>query len=272
MSESFIEKEIHEKQKHRTSPLNHKTKSPKKENSDHSYNRPQNSLNDKINSKAEPKIHSISTKTKEIKLADTPSKDKSQKKIATDVKSSMTSTQSPRKTRSRSRTAIIPNTNSNVTENSKVETPKGTSRARLRLKLPQLDGANDVKKGTNKRTKSNATTVKAEESNSDSDFAPSPPKRSRPKVDLNKSAAKSKAKASRRSKSTTKRNTSIDRRILSSDDEEQDSIEDGISNNTNNMNFWVEAYAEKEKKWIPIDPVKKKVDAIDFIRVCTKKH
>lgn len=265
MSESFIEKEIHEKQKHHTSPLNHKTESPKKENSD----RPQSSLNDKINSKAESKIRSISTKIKEIKIADTPNKDKSQQKIATDVKSSMTPTHSPRKTRSRSRTANI---NPNVTENSKVETPKGTSRARLRLKLPQLDGANDVKKATNKRTKSNAITVKAEESNSDSDFAPSPPKRSRPKVDLNKSAAKSKAIASRRSRSTTKRNTSIDRRILSSDDEEQDSIEDSAANNTNNMNFWVEAYAEKEKKWIAIDPVKKKVDAIDFIRVCIKKH
>lgn len=264
MSASFIEKEIHEKQKHLSSPLKHETKSPKKENSDHSYSRSKNSLHGKIYSKAESKTHSESSKNNEIKLTDSPNKEKSQKKIATDVKPSTTSIFSPRKTRSRTASVSSPKTNANANKSSKIETSKANPRARSRLKLPQLDGAHDVNKATNKKGKSNANTIKAEESNSDSDFEPSPPKRIRPKPNLNKSSIKSKAKNIRSSKSSSK-NTSIDRRIISSDDDEQ---QDPIEENTNHMNFWVEAYAEKEKKWVSIDPVKKKVDAIDFIRVC----
>lgn len=37
--------------------------------------------------------------------------------------------------------------------------------------------------------------------------------------------------------------------------------------NTEHMDFWVECYAEKEKKWIVIDPVEMKVNCEDHIRV-----
>lgn len=145
-----------------------------------------------------------------------------------------TTTFSPRKTRSVR--------NGEVTD---------VSKAKTKLKIPQLDGADD--KPTKKKPKA---TVKprpkqSDGSNSDSDFAPSPPKRVRAKITPKKLVNKVLARAKQ-----------IDRRVFSTDEE----IEDD-SNAVNRMNFWVEAYAEKEKKWVVIDPVKKKVDCADHVRV-----
>lgn len=126
----------------------------------------------------------------------------------------------------------------------------GTSKsnAKTKLKLPQLDGADDVvAKGKSKRaTKSKP---KSEDSDEDSDFEPSPPKRVRPN-NGKKPQLKSLAKVK-----------NIDRRVLSTDEEREEDT------NTDRLDFWIEAYAEKEKKWIVIDPIKKKVDDVEHIRV-----
>lgn len=138
--------------------------------------------------------------------------------------------------------------------------PRKTRRqaAKLNLKLPQLDGAGDIPKKGTKRT--NAKTQKkvdeSDESSDDSDFEPSPPKRIRPKLPTKR--------VEKRRKSATKAETSIklDRRVFSDEDDPEQEVP-----NTERMDFWVEAYAEKEKKWIVIDPIKKKVDCIDHVRV-----
>lgn len=138
--------------------------------------------------------------------------------------------------------------------------PRKTRRqaAKLNLKLPQLDGAGDISKKGTKRTnaKSQKIVDDSDESSDDSDFQPSPPKRIRSKLPTKK--------VDNRQKSNTKANTSrkIDRRVFSDEDDPEQDVP-----NTERMDFWVEAYAEKEKKWIPIDPVKKKIDCIDHVRV-----
>lgn len=178
---------------------------------------------------------------------------------------------SPRKTRLRSRTIDVPtvaarSTTSNVFVakqiNADSDSPKPEKRSRLRLKLPQMDGAHDVGK---RKPRTKAVVKKSDDSSdeasSGSDFQPTSPKRSRSKVNLNRSKSKSKSTLN---KSTTNSKKSIDRRVFSSEDETT------IGDNTNSMDFWIEAYAEKEKKWIAIDPVKRKVDCVDFVRVSTR--
>lgn len=139
--------------------------------------------------------------------------------------------------------------------------PRKTRRqvAKLNLKLPQLDGAGDIpKKGTKRTNAKDQKKVKDESdaSSDDSDFEPSPPKRVRPKLPTKQ--------VKKRRQSATKANTSkqLDRRVLSDEDDPEQEVP-----NTERMDFWIEAYAEKEKKWIVIDPVKKKVDSIDHVRV-----
>lgn len=150
---------------------------------------------------------------------------------------SKVSTFSPRKTRSKS----VMNGDTTATIASKVKS---------KLKLPQLDGADDIPQKAKKRTKVKAQPKKDDGSNSDSDFAPSPPKRIRTKTTMAKPVNKLLNKAKQ-----------IDRRVFSTDEEFEEDL------NTVHMNFWVEAYAEKEKKWITIDPVKKKVDCMDYVKV-----
>lgn len=138
---------------------------------------------------------------------------------------------SPRKTRSVKATNIVATV---------------TSNARHKLKLPQLDGADDciVAKIYKRKAK---TKTKQNESENDSDFAPSPPKRIRTKLTPQKPVKKT----------STKKTSNV----------QQSTDDDTEADGTNRMNFWVEAYAEKEKKWIVIDPVNKKVDCVDHIRV-----
>lgn len=147
-------------------------------------------------------------------------------------------TYSPRKTRSKS------TRNAEASDVSKANKTK--------LKMPQLDGADDVPLGKRAKTKAKAKSrpKQSDDSNSDSDFAPTPPKRVRAKIATQKPVNKSLVRAKQ-----------IDRRVFSTDEE----IEDDST--ANRMNFWVEAYAEKEKKWVVIDPVKKKVDCVDHVRV-----
>lgn len=130
----------------------------------------------------------------------------------------------------------------------------GGRNTRTKLKLPQLDGAHDMDEKTKSKTKAKAKSrpKPKENSNSDSDFEAVPQKRIRPFVTPP-------AKPAHRAVSKAKK---IDARVFSTDDEEKDE-----EVNTIKMNFWVEAYAEKEKKWITIDPVKKKVDCVDYVRV-----
>lgn len=127
-----------------------------------------------------------------------------------------------------------------------------------KIKLPQLDGAHDT--AGDKKSKAKAKTTKAkprpkatDDANSDSDFEPAPTKRIRPKVTPppKKPANKLVARAKK-----------IDNRVFSTDEEDVFEVV-----NTTKMNFWVEAYAEQEKKWITIDPVHKKVDNVDYVRV-----
>lgn len=141
---------------------------------------------------------------------------------------------SPIKTRSRANKTAI--------------TADAQLKAKSKLKLPQFDGANDIPKETKKtRAKPRA---KQKDISSDDDFDPVPVKKIRAKITPQKIENKNLSRAKQ-----------IDRRVLSTDEEFEEEP------NTNRMNFWVEAYAEKEKKWIVIDPVKKKVDSIDHVRV-----
>lgn len=122
-----------------------------------------------------------------------------------------------------------------------------------KLKLPQLDGAHDHDDGGSKkkaRTKAKSRAKPEHSSGDDSDFEPTPQKKLRCKITPPKPAHKAVARTKK-----------IDARVFSTDEEAD------ADTNTVKMNFWVEAYAEKEKKWITIDPVKKKVDCVDFVRV-----
>lgn len=141
-------------------------------------------------------------------------------------------------------------------EEAAVTTTGNGSKAKAKLKLPQLDGAHDTddKKSKAKAKAKSRPKPKDEDFNSDSDFEPAPQKRIRPKVTPPKPINKHVAKAKK-----------MDNRVFSTDEENNADID--MDANTIKMNFWVEAYAEKEKKWITIDPVKKKVDSVDHVRV-----
>lgn len=168
---------------------------------------------------------------------------------------------SPRKTRSRAQrdgNVASTSTAANGTQNSTTVEKSVRPRSRLCLKLPQMDGASD--KLPSKKKKTTETANKTD--NSDSDFAPSPPKRVRPKMTSTHFAqTKPKSKALE----TVKR---IDLRVLSTDDDDEDETRTVRATKITAMDTWVEAYNEKDKKWIVIDPVKNKVDAVDHIRVC----
>lgn len=142
--------------------------------------------------------------------------------------------------------------------NTDSDSPQPIKKSRIRLKLPQMDGSNDVIRRKPRATAVEQSDESSGESSSGSDFQPASPKRYRSKVNLDRSKSKSRSMVN---KSLTNKKKSVDRRIFSSDDEA------APANNTNRMDFWIESYAEKEKKWIVIDPVKKQVDCVDFVRV-----
>ncbi|XP_055382574.1 DNA repair protein complementing XP-C cells homolog [Condylostylus longicornis] len=106
-----------------------------------------------------------------------------------------------------------------------------------KLKIPQLDGANSLPKKKTLKEK-----VYADNSDTDTDFETSPPKK--PKLQ-NKLLSRVK-----------------DRRVLSTDDE------DAITNSKkkSGMNIWVEVYSETEDQWICIDLFKTKIHCVDSLR------
>lgn len=143
---------------------------------------------------------------------------------------------------------------------------------KVKFKVPQIDGANndEPRKAAKPKRSAKASSSKknvVDADSSDSDFAPSPPKRIKSKPNETKSkhfAKKGKRRSSSLDKS--KRQAVIDKRVFSTDDENDE------KSNTEALDFWVEAYSEKEKKWITIDPTKKKVGVIDHVRVSKTCH
>lgn len=236
----------------------------------------------KLTNKGKPDDHSYNKKSPVPGPSTKPLSDKNVKSKTVDKKSSAPSTKPPLdkaetsssvETSAKSRpissstscieqngikpktTKLAKETGSTVAPFSPRKTRQQAAKSKINLKLPQLDGGHDVVKKGTKRANIKSKKTDSEESNSDSDFAPSPPKRIRSKVQSNKSGNQRKSNVANTSKN-------IDRRVFSSEEDvDQEEV------NTDRMDFWVEAYAEKEKKWIVIDPVKRKVDCVDYIRV-----
>lgn len=79
---------------------------------------------------------------------------------------------------------------------------------------------------------------------------------------------KSKPKSSKISKSSV-----IDRRVLSSDSGDETGVSKSIespSKKSKGIDIWVEVYSEKDKRWIPIDVLKGKVDSVkDIVKIAT---
>lgn len=181
--------------------------------------------------------------------------DKSQPKQVKAVVHAAADELSPRKTRKQRQEETAANAALGNTGRTK-------SRLCLKLpKLPQMDGATDKLPATSKKSKAalmKKTPKKASES--DSDFEPTPPKRPRPRSTSAHFSETNKPKP--RALDKVKR---IDLRVLSSD-EEVDPMKVNSSKITT-MDTWIETYDEKNKRWIVIDPVRNKVDAVDHIRV-----
>lgn len=144
------------------------------------------------------------------------------------------------------------------------------AKSKSRTAIPQLDGADDIatkKKSVKQPPARAAKRPKAakkessydedeeDEESSSSEFESSPVKRvKRPTPVQNL-----KKKTSQKSSGKT-----IDRRVLSSDDED---LEQSIKAKPNATNFWPEVFSEKEDKWVAVDLLKCKVDAVDSISV-----
>lgn len=181
------------------------------------------------------------------------------------IKPATSQTVSPRKTRSRSHwNASTASKSSPANEAPELEEKRGRTKSRLCLKVPQMDGASEKlpakKSADSKKMSGRAKTPYRKSSDSDSDFAPVPPKRVR-------------SKATKPSEPATKPESKVldavkrtDLRVLSTEDDD-DAKRMRKATKITAMDTWIEAYNEKDKKWIVIDPVKNKVDAIDHIRV-----
>lgn len=130
------------------------------------------------------------------------------------------------------------------------------------LSFPQLDGGDDsVKKKTKSKQSSKSSKRRKESDNSDSDFEPvskEVKKRPTPVQNL-KSKIKPSSKLIDRVKAT-------DRRVFSTDEEDNEQTFDTISNGKA-INFWPEVYCEKEQKWIAIDLRKSKINDVQSIVV-----
>lgn len=179
---------------------------------------------------------------------------------------------SPRKTRSRVQRDANPATTSGQVSgelHSKSDKKPGRTKSRMCLKVPQMDGASDKlpsKSGVNSKKAKEAarrSRKKDTDSDSDSDFAPSPPKRAGSKATSSTHFVQTK-KPKPKALEAVKR---IDLRVLSADEDDSDGRKTSKTTKLTILDTWVEAYNEKDKKWIVIDPVKNKVDAVDHIRV-----
>lgn len=263
MSDSFVERHTGDKVKI-SSKSTDVTKSPEKPKSKHS-----------LRTKSSAKSDTQSTPSKAVappnETVGTPvfsnkNKNPQDKK---QLPAAKVTAPSPRKTRSRMRhesNAATTSAQVNGEHPKKSLEKSGRSKSRLCLKVPQLDGATDTppsKRADSKKAKGPAKKPsKNNESDSDSDFAPSPPKRVRPKSTSAHfpQGAKPKLKALDKVKR-------VDLRVLSTDDDDDSDMKMQKATKITAMDTWIEAYNEKDKKWIVIDPVKNKVDAVEHIRV-----
>lgn len=132
-----------------------------------------------------------------------------------------------------------------------------------RLKsIPQLDGGGDTKKRPTRNTKKTATPSSSlEEDDSDSDFERATRKKRPTPVQNLKKMPRNRLSTPAR---LAERLKPIDRRVLS-DDENNENNPVKVSKNA--TNFWPEVYCEKEQKWIAVDLLKAKVNAVENITV-----
>lgn len=128
-------------------------------------------------------------------------------------------------------------------------------------KLPQMDGNDDLIKTRPKRS----SRLKADREDSDSDFGPQPAKIKAPKPKKPVKSPHFDSNGKPKSKVLDKVKK-IDLRVFSTDDEGDADVAANINKETT-IDVWVEAFNEKEKKWVIIDPVKNKIDATDHVRV-----
>lgn len=178
---------------------------------------------------------------------------------------------SPRKTRSglkRDATEASTSGQANEKHHSKSGEKSARTKERLCTKVPQMDGASDklTSKSATSSKKAKVTTMKSHTQSSDdsddSDFAPSPPKRIRAKATSAHFVQPKKPKS--KVLEAVKR---VDLRVLSTDDDDEDVSKTLKTTKITALDTWIEAYNEKDKKWIVIDPVRNKVDAVEHIRV-----
>lgn len=165
---------------------------------------------------------------------------------------------SPKMTRSR----LAERNNANQNNSADIK----SKRSKTIPSIPQLDGGGDIKKKSSRTTKKPVKpSTSLDEDDSDSDFAPSSRvKRPTPVQNLRK---KSRNMLST-SVSLLERVKPIDRRVLSTDDEDnENSIGKANIAHEKATNFWPEVYCEKEQKWIAVDLLKAKVNAAQNISV-----
>lgn len=121
--------------------------------------------------------------------------------------------------------------------------------------VPQLDGADDVtEKSSSKRKRPQLKKLKkksqsqSRDDNSDEDFEPSPPKQPKkaPQLQVKKS---------------------VDRRVLSSDEEESGGGK--VKRNPTAADIWVEVWSDAEEQWVCIELLKGKLHSVEAIRVST---
>ncbi|XP_036332458.1 DNA repair protein complementing XP-C cells homolog, partial [Rhagoletis pomonella] len=115
--------------------------------------------------------------------------------------------------------------------------------------VPQLDGADDCLEKVSKKKRPKLEKLKQKSHSrdeSDEDFEPSPPKQPKkaPKVSVKKAA--------------------IDRRVLSSDEEE--SKGGAVKRNPTAADIWVEVWSDAEEQWVCIELFKGKLHSVEAIR------
>lgn len=157
---------------------------------------------------------------------------------------------SPKKTRSRTKAL----SGSDGPATSSASSQSKPTRNKKESSIPQFDGANDVPK------KSSTKKTRRRKDDSDSDFEPNEARPTRTTAEIRPPKKNLKSTLLDRVKH-------IDRRVLSTDDEGNDDSSASNIAITRATHFWPEIYCEKEQKWIAVDLLKAKVDAVETITV-----
>lgn len=129
-----------------------------------------------------------------------------------------------------------------------------------KLNIPQMDGAHDdvKKRGSSAKRKIRESKRRKCDENSDSDFEPNSTEKINRPINFNK--------IKKTSSNPLDRVKHIDRRVFSTDEEDNEISGVNVVNKSA-MNFWPEVYCEKEQKWITVDLLKAKVNAVQSISV-----